>query len=192
MYQCSVGILHSFRPLARNSKGEEETPSSSLSSLVLHVSFYQCVSCLHAWFYSHMRDVANQHQTLRERKNLDHYHSLVCHIVVSHILIIWALAMTLTLKTANNFCSAWHLGSFCCITIPSLVTKCYAVQKISSGQTFTDILNLHCDLDLECSTPIILQDTLAYDAVLSKQVWLQTDQHFRRYSRNSLLFFYIF
>ncbi len=45
-------------------------------------SVCRCVSCLHVWFYSHMRDVANQHQTLRERKNLDHYHSLVCHIVV--------------------------------------------------------------------------------------------------------------
>ena len=34
----SVQCGHSFRPLARNSKGEEETPSSScLSSLVLHV-----------------------------------------------------------------------------------------------------------------------------------------------------------
>ena len=71
-------------------------------------SVCRCVSCLHAWFYSHMRYVANQHQTLRERKNLDHYHSLVCHIVVSHILIIRARAVTLTLKTANNFCSAWH------------------------------------------------------------------------------------
>ena len=28
------------------------------------------------------------------------------------------------------------------------------------------------------------QDTPAYDAVLSKQVWLQTDQQFRWYSRN--------
>ena len=29
-----------------------------------------------------------------------------------------------------------------------------AVQKISSGQTFTNNVNLHCDLDLECSNPI--------------------------------------
>ena len=35
------------------------------------------------------------------------------------------------------------------------------------------------------------KDTPAYDAVLSNQVWLQTDQHFRRYSRNSLIFGYI-
>ena len=58
------------------------------------------------------------------------------------------------------------------------------IQKISSGQTFTDILNLCCDLDLEYSNPIFQQDTLAYDALLSNQVWLQTDQQFRRYSRN--------
>ena len=84
----------------------------------------------------------------------------------SNVLIIWALAVTLTLKTANNFCFAWHSGSFCSITIPCLVTKCFVVHKISSGQIFNDILNLRCDLDLERSNPILPQDTLAYNAVL--------------------------
>ena len=56
----------------------------------------------------------------------------------------------------------------CCITLPSLVTKCSAIRKISSRQTFTDISNLHSDLDLECSNPILSQDTPAYVAVLSK------------------------
>ena len=46
------------------------------------------------------------------------------------------------------------------------------VQKIS-GQTFTNILNLSCYLDLERSNLIFQQDTLAYDAVLSNEVWLQ-------------------
>ena len=80
----------------------------------------------------------------------------------------------------TNF-SAWHSG--CCITIPGLVTKCSVVQKISSRQTVTNSLNFCCDL--ECSNPIFPQDILAYDAVLSNQVWLQTDLQFRRYSRNS-------
>ena len=90
----------------------------------------------------------------------------------SHVLIKWVPW-------------AWHSGSWCCITIPSLVTKCSAVQKISSRQTFTDILNLHCDLDLECSNPIFQQDTPAYDAVLTNQDWLQMDQQFRRESENN-------
>ena len=42
-----------------------------------------------------------------------------------------------------------------------------------------------CDLDLKHSNPILQQKTPAYDAVLSNQVWLQTDQEFRRYKRNS-------
>ena len=67
----------------------------------------------------------------------------------------------------------------------NLVTKCSLIQKISSGQTITDILNLCCDLDLKCSNSIFPQDAPAYDAVLSNQVWLQTDRHFRRYNRNS-------
>ena len=65
-------------------------------------------------------------------------------------------------------------------SISSLVTKCSEVQKISSRQIFTDILNLCCDLDLEHSDPHFSQDTLAYDGVLSNKVWLQTDQPFRR------------
>ena len=59
------------------------------------------------------------------------------------------------------------------------------IQKISSEQTFTDILNLYCDLDLEHRDPIFPQDTQTYDTVLSNQVWLQMEQQFRRYSRNS-------
>ena len=36
---------------------------------------------------------------------------------------------------------------FTCTTVPSLVTECLTVQKTSFGQTFSDILNLCCDLD---------------------------------------------
>ena len=45
-----------------------------------------------------------------------------------------------------------------------------------------------CELDLEGSNPIIPQDTPTYDGVLSNQVWLQMDQQFRRYSKNSHIF----
>ena len=90
--------------------------------------------------------------------------------------------MTLTLEDRKQIYSTWHSDSWCCITIPNLVKKCSLIQKISSGQTFTDIFYLCCDLDLN---PIFPQDTPAYDAVLSNQVWLQRNQHFRRYSRNS-------
>ena len=44
---------------------------------------------------------------------------------------------------------AWHSGLWWCITIPSLVTKGWAVEKISSRWPFTGILNLFCDLDLD-------------------------------------------
>ena len=105
----------------------------------------------------------------------------------SHILIIWALTVTLTLKiaTTTTKVSSWHSGSWCCISIPNLVTKRSMIQKISSRQIFTDILNLRCDLGLECNNQIFQQDTLAYDAVLSNQVLLQTNQLFSRYSRNN-------
>ena len=74
----------------------------------------------------------------------------------SHILIIWILTVTLTLKIATTTTqnSARHSGSWCCIIIPNLLTKCSVIQKISSEQTFNDILNLRCDLDLKRSNPI--------------------------------------
>ena len=83
----------------------------------------------------------------------------------SHISIISALPVTLTLKTAPNYFQYDTLAHDACITIPSLVTKCFAVQKILSTQTFTNILNFCCDLDLECSNPLSSQDTLAYDDI---------------------------
>ena len=83
----------------------------------------------------------------------------------NNILIIWALVVTLTLEIAHNFfpMTLWlimlnHHTMF--------GNKCFVVHKISLGQIFTDILNLHCDLDLERSNPILPQDTLAYNAVL--------------------------
>ena len=48
--------------------------------------------------------------------------------------------------------------------------KMFCSSEDIIGQTFTqftDILNLHCDLDLEHSTPIFPQNSPAYDAVLS-------------------------
>ena len=36
-------------------------------------------------------------------------------------------------------------------------------------QTFTNILNFRCDLDLERSNPTFPEDIRAYDAVLSNQ-----------------------
>ena len=40
------------------------------------------------------------------------------------------------------------------------------IQKVSSGQTFTDILNLCCDLDLKHSYPIFPQHTLTLNTVI--------------------------
>ena len=124
-------------------------------------------------------DLSSDHVWLPKNQQFRRYSSQ------SNILIIWALAVTLTLKTANNFCFAWHSGSFYSITIPSLVTKRFVVQKISPGQIFTDIFNLRCDLDLECSNPIFPQGHSGLYVVLANRVWLQTDQQFGRYSRNS-------
>ena len=98
-----------------------------------------------------------------------------------------SLCFDLDLEDSKKKFFTKQSSSLCCTIIPSLVTKCSAGQKISSGQTFIDILNLRCDLDSECSNPTFSQDTLADDAVLSNQVWLQMDQQFRRSSTNSCI-----
>ena len=65
----------------------------------------------------------------------------------------------------DNLAHNYHL----CITIPSLVVKGSAVQKILSGQTFTNILMFCCDLDLEHSNAISSLVTLAYNNVPPKK-----------------------
>ena len=57
----------------------------------------------------------------------------------SHILIIWALTVTLTLKKANQFLSR-HSDLSWCMNIPGLVTKGWVTQKISGRNT-----NRHSD-----------------------------------------------
>ena len=110
------------------------------------------------------------------------------------IVIFWLYKLSLWpwhWRQCTNF-STWHSGSWCYITIPSLVTKWSVAQKISSRQTFTNILNLCCDVDLERSSPIFCpQNTPASDDVLTNQVWLQTDQQFRTYSKKYSYFDYI-
>ena len=96
-----------------------------------------------------------------------------------YILIIQAHIMTLTLKLANQLFS-WHSGSKWFFTIPSLVTNSSVVQKISSGWTFTEILNHCCNLALKHSNLILLLATPAY-CIPSNQIWLQSiDQQFRK------------
>ena len=76
--------------------------------------------------------------------------------------------MTLTLKIATTTTTNFHmtLAHDAASPYQLLVTKCSVIQKISPRQTFTDILNRRCDLDLEHSNPIFPQDTLVYDAKL--------------------------
>ena len=90
----------------------------------------------------------------------------------TEIVIFWLYKPSLWLwhSTQWTIFSARLSGLWCCVIIPGLATKCSVVQKISSGQTFTNILNLRCDLDLEHNNTNFLQDTPAYDAALSSQV----------------------
>ena len=98
----------------------------------------------------------------------------VCVYVCKHAIWHW---------TQWTHFSAWHSGLWCCITTLGFGNKMFCGSEDIIGQTFTSILNLHCDLDLECSNQVFPQDTLAYDAVLPNQVWLQTDQQFRRFNK---------
>ena len=85
-------------------------------------------------------------------------------------LIILSVTVILTLKTANQ--SFWKT-IWLIITHhhTSLIVTGSAFQKISSGQTFTDILKFCSDLDLEHNTPTFPQNILVYDNVLPNQVW---------------------
>ena len=56
------------------------------------------------------------------------------------------------------------------ITTPSLVVKGSAIQKISSGQTLTDISKFCCDLDLEHNNPILAYDMYNQTKFGSKRI----------------------
>ena len=111
-----------------------------------------------------------------------------------HILIIWALAvtLTLTLKIANwSFCMTLWL------MIMHNNTK-FGNQLFGGLEdiiwTNMGILTFHCDLDLECSNPLFFcsfsYGTLAYDDVSSDHVWLPKNQQFNRYNRKVIFWAY--
>ena len=103
--------------------------------------------------------------------------------VETHILIIRALAVTLTLKIANqSFCMSHRL------MMMHHNTK-FGNKMLGSLEaiiwTNIVILTLPCDFDLERSNPIFSKDTLAHDDVSSGQVWLVKNQQFIRCVRKS-------
>ena len=78
-------------------------------------------------------------------------------LALSHIQKPAQVTSTLKITTTllfNFFCYAWHSSLWWCITIPSLVTKGSAVQKILSGWTLTEILTVCFDLGLKHSNQI--------------------------------------
>ena len=84
----------------------------------------------------------------------------------NHILIIRALTVT---TIAKNLSTRHWLMMMHHHTV--WLQKGFLVQKISSGQTFNQAMNLHCDLDLDHSEAMFPQNSPAYDAVPSNKVW---------------------
>ena len=98
-------------------------------------------------------------------------------------MIIRALAVTLTMKIANkSFCMTLQLMMMHHNT--KLGNKMLGGLEDIIWMNI-DFLTLRCDLDLECSNPIIPPDALAYDNLPSDHVWLQKNQQIRRYSSQS-------
>ena len=77
----------------------------------------------------------------------------------SHILMTWALTVTLIWNTAKK---SFHM-TFQLTTMhhpTKFSSKGSAVQMISSRQTLTETMNLHCNLD---NNPVLSKDTLVDD-----------------------------
>ena len=103
----------------------------------------------------------------------------------SHILIILSLTVTLTLKTANQ--SFWKT-----IWLIMLHQHTKFGSKRLSVPEDTIWTNIHWNFEIlmwpwprtQQSNFSIKHSGLWYDNVLSNQVWWQTDEQFKRYSRN--------
>ena len=102
----------------------------------------------------------------------------------SHILIIRALAVTLTLKIANDFFFFMTLQLIMMHHNTEFGNKMFGSLENIIWINI-DILTLRCDLDLEGNNPLFPQDALAYNNLSSDQVWLPKNQQFRRYSSQS-------
>ena len=116
-------------------------------------------------FHKTIQFIMKCHQTKFSCKRV----SISEDILESHILIIWSFTVTLTLKTADQ--SFWE-------TIWLMVrhqNTMFVSKRLSDPEdtvwTNTDVLKFCCDLDLEHSNPISSQDILAFDNVLSNQIW---------------------
>ena len=69
--------------------------------------------------------------------------------------------VALTLNIAK-----WYFWIILCLMMMHHHTK-FDRSEILSGQTFTEVQNLHCDLDLEYNKATFSQDTPAYEHALS-------------------------
>ena len=63
-------------------------------------------------------------------------------------------------------------------------------SEILSGQTFTEVQNLHCDLDLEYSKATFSQDIPAMNMHCQTKLVAPQNQQFRTYNRNSHIWLY--
>ena len=100
-----------------------------------------------------------------------------------HILITWALAVTLTLKIANqSFCMTLWLIMMHHNT--KFGNKMFGGLQDSSGQTLT-FWPFAVTLTLNVVIQFFSNSTLANDDVSPDQVWLPRNQQFRKYSRKS-------
>ena len=83
----------------------------------------------------------------------------------------------------TNF-SAWHSGSWC-----GIHHNRFGNKMIYDSEDIQTNIHWHFEPSLwpwpRTQNPIFPHDTPTYDAMISNQVWLQTDQQCRRYSRNS-------
>ena len=89
------------------------------------------------------------HQTILDSKSFSIFEDLVEMIVA------------LTLNIAK-----WYFWMILWLMMMHRHTK-FDRSEILSGQTFTEVQNLHCDLDLEYSKATFSQDTPAYEHALS-------------------------
>ena len=135
MYLCSVGIAFGHWPGTVNVTSVKEKKKHHLRlwaalCFLCRPSVCQCVSCLHTRFHSHILNVANQHQTLRQKSWTTtpwptthiHLHSLLfvsdtCPVPVSpfgswglHARVMKALFQNAALSDSACTLTTWLLS----------------------------------------------------------------------------------
>ena len=164
MYLCSVGIAFGHWPGTVKEKKKHHLRLWAVLCFMCRPSVCQSVSCLHTWFYSHILDVANQHQTLREKEprplplaGLPHmFFSWVCIWQVCNLKHCFKASCFVISSHFDPYLTGWNCSIVPCQFVVLVILDQHWFHKVRNVFLFSIYvvgvsIMLPFNLELDCS-----------------------------------------